>query len=42
MWTLGVIDPACVKTYALKAAGEITEAILRIHTILKMKDESGV
>ena len=30
-----IIDPATVKIYALKAAGEIAEAILKIHLILK-------
>lgn len=38
MYDLGVIDPALVKIHALKAAGEIAEAILRIDTIIKMKD----
>ncbi|ACV63963.1 chaperonin Cpn60/TCP-1 [Desulfofarcimen acetoxidans DSM 771] len=38
MLALGVVDPAPVKTYALKAAGEIAEAILRIDTIIKMKE----
>ncbi len=33
----GVIDPTLVKIHALKAAGEIAEAILRIHTIIRMK-----
>ncbi len=39
MYRLGVIDPAPVKTYAFKAAGEIAEAILRIDTIIKKKEE---
>ena len=38
MFELGVLDPALVKIHALKAAGEIAEAILRIDTIIKMKD----
>ncbi|WP_031513240.1 TCP-1/cpn60 chaperonin family protein [Desulfofalx alkaliphila] len=38
MLELGVVDPALVKIYALKAAGEIAEAILRIDTIIKMRD----
>lgn len=38
MYELGVLDPALVKIHALKAAGEIAEAILRIDTIIKMKD----
>jgi chaperonin GroEL (HSP60 family) len=39
MLELGVIDPAPVKSYALKAAMEIACAILRIDTIIKKKDE---
>ena len=35
----GVVDPSLVKIHALKAAGEIAEAILRIHTIIRMKKE---
>jgi len=35
----GVADPVLVKTYALKAAGEIAEAILRIDTIIKMRED---
>jgi chaperonin GroEL (HSP60 family) len=35
---LKLIDPALVKTYALQAAGEVAEAILRIDTIIKRKD----
>lgn len=41
MVELGVIDPARVKLYALKAAGEVAEAILRINTIIKKRDESS-
>ncbi|RJQ08141.1 MAG: chaperonin [Bacillota bacterium] len=39
MRDLGVVDPTVVKTYALKAAGEIAEAILRINTIIKKREE---
>ncbi|MDA8233722.1 MAG: TCP-1/cpn60 chaperonin family protein [Clostridia bacterium] len=39
MLALGVVDPALVKSYALKAAGEIAEAILRIDTIIKKREE---
>lgn len=39
MYQLGVVDPALVKTHALKAAGEIAEAILRIDTIIKKREE---
>ncbi|CCO07887.1 TCP-1/cpn60 chaperonin family protein [Desulforamulus hydrothermalis] len=38
MYEAGVLDPALVKIHALKAAGEIAEAILRIDTIIKMKE----
>lgn len=41
MWQLGIIDPAPVKIYALKAAGELAEAILRIDTIIKKWEEPG-
>ncbi|MDD4570712.1 MAG: TCP-1/cpn60 chaperonin family protein, partial [Tepidanaerobacteraceae bacterium] len=39
MIELGVLDPAQVKLYALKAAGEVSEAILRINTIIKKRDD---
>lgn len=39
MYTLGVVDPAEVKIYALQAAGEVAEAILRIDTIIKKREE---
>ena len=41
MLDLGVVDPTLVKIHALKAAGEIAEAILRIDTIIKMRDEKN-
>jgi chaperonin GroEL (HSP60 family) len=34
----GVWDPYFVKYYAIKTAGEVAEAILRINTIIKMKE----
>lgn len=34
----GVWDPYAVKYHAIKTAGEVSEAILRINTIIKMKD----
>lgn len=40
MIAMGVVDPAPVKTHALKAALEIACAILRIDTIIKKKDEA--
>lgn len=41
MLALGVVDPAKVKLHAVKAAGEVAMAILRIDTIIKKKVESG-
>lgn len=43
MAALGVVDPVRVKTHALRAAGEVAEAILRINTIIRMQEaaESG-
>ncbi|QOR35582.1 TCP-1/cpn60 chaperonin family protein [Clostridium sp. 'deep sea'] len=39
MKEMGVFDPLLVKYHAIKAAGEIAEAILRIDTIIKMKSK---
>ncbi|TEB07230.1 60 kDa chaperonin [Pelotomaculum schinkii] len=39
MLEMGIVDPAEVKIYALKAAGEVAEAILRIDTIIKKREE---
>ncbi|MDF2722252.1 MAG: chaperonin [Paenibacillus sp.] len=33
----GIVDPALVKQHALRAAGEVAAAILRIHTVIKMR-----
>jgi len=33
----GIIDPVDVKIHALQAAGEVAAAVLRIHTVIKMK-----
>jgi chaperonin GroEL (HSP60 family) len=41
MWELGVIDPTSVKTYALRAAGEITEAILRIDKMIIIRRDEA-
>ncbi len=41
MYELGVVDPARVKLYALKAAAEVAEAVLRINTIIKKRDGSS-
>ena len=40
MLQFGIIDPTLVKRHAIKAAGEVAVAILRIDTIIKKKDES--
>jgi chaperonin GroEL (HSP60 family) len=40
MEQLGIVDPTSVKVYALKAAGEVAEAILRIDTIIKKRPDS--
>lgn len=41
MLMLGVVDPVKVKLHAIKAAGEVAVAILRIDTIIKKKVEGG-
>ncbi|WP_371370629.1 TCP-1/cpn60 chaperonin family protein [Sporomusa aerivorans] len=41
MLTRGVIDPVPVKLHAIKAAGEVAVAILRIDTIIKKKEEGA-
>ena len=41
MYENGIVDPASVKIYALKAAGEAAEAILRIDTIIKKREEKA-
>lgn len=41
MYELGVVDPARVKLYALKAAAEVAEAVLRINTIIRKRDGSS-
>lgn len=37
----GIVDPALVKINAVKTAGEVATAILRINTIIKMKNEES-
>lgn len=37
----GIIDPAPVKVHALRAAGEVAAAVLRIHTVIKMKSDES-
>lgn len=39
MTKCGIVDPAGVKLYALKAAAEVAEAILRINTIIRKREE---
>lgn len=34
---VGIYDPAAVKLQALRGAGEVAAAVLRIHTVVKMK-----
>ncbi|MBP2662394.1 MAG: groL1 [Firmicutes bacterium] len=41
MMERGVIDPVPVKLHAIKAAGEVAVAILRIDTIIKKKEEGA-
>lgn len=41
MLELGVMDPLDVKLHALKAAGEVAIAILRIDTIIRKREENG-
>jgi chaperonin GroEL (HSP60 family) len=38
MLTLGVVDSTTVKVHALRAAGEVAEAVLRINTIIRRRD----
>jgi chaperonin GroEL (HSP60 family) len=33
-----VVDPTTVKVHALRAAGEVADAILRINTIIRKRD----
>lgn len=41
MLEAGIVDPTQVKKHAVKAAGEVAAAILRIETIIKMKEVSS-
>jgi len=41
MLSLGVVDPTTVKLHALRAAGEVAEAVLRISTIIRSRDSAG-
>ncbi|TBL70424.1 TCP-1/cpn60 chaperonin family protein [Paenibacillus thalictri] len=36
----GIVDPAPVKLHALEAAAEVATAVLRIHTVIKMRSDS--
>jgi len=38
MLSLGVVDPTAVKVHALRAAGEVAQAVLRISTIIRRRD----
>lgn len=37
----GIYDPTLVKYYALKTAGEVATSILRINTVIKMKNDEA-
>lgn len=39
MFELGITDPEKVKLYALKAASEVAEAVLRINVIIRRRDD---
>ncbi len=41
MLAVGVVDPVPVKLHAIKAAGEVAVAILRIDTIIKKKEDAA-
>ena len=41
MYLRGVVDPLRVKLHAIRAAGEVAVAILRIDTIIKKKEEGN-
>jgi len=41
MWELGIVDPASVKLHALKAAAEVADAVLRINTIIRKRDDQS-
>jgi chaperonin GroEL (HSP60 family) len=41
MYELGVVDPVQVKLHALSAAAEVAEAILRINTIIRKRQDDG-
>ncbi|CFX98858.1 Chaperonin Cpn60/TCP-1 [Syntrophomonas zehnderi OL-4] len=38
VFSAGIVDPTRVKLHALKTAGEVATAILKINTIIKMRD----
>ncbi|HZK43844.1 MAG TPA: TCP-1/cpn60 chaperonin family protein [Syntrophomonadaceae bacterium] len=42
VFNYGIIDAALVKIHAIKAAGEVAVAILRINTIIRMKSEENI
>ena len=37
----GILDPALVKLHAVQAAGEVAIAILRINTLIKMREANS-
>jgi archaeal chaperonin len=40
MLNIGVVDASRVKLHALKCAGEVAEAVLRINTVIRKKEEN--
>lgn len=42
VFNYGIVDAAPVKIHAIKAAGEVAVAILRINTIIRMKSEDNI
>jgi chaperonin GroEL (HSP60 family) len=40
MFERGIVDPAGVKLYAIRAAAEVAEAVLRINVVIRKRDES--
>jgi chaperonin GroEL (HSP60 family) len=40
MLNIGVVDAARVKIHALKCAGEVAEAVLRINVVIRKKEEN--
>ncbi|HEY3378720.1 MAG TPA: TCP-1/cpn60 chaperonin family protein [Armatimonadota bacterium] len=41
MLALGIVDPAFVKIHALRAAGEVADAILSINTVIRKREDAA-